>query len=56
VSEIHEGGDHWIVVGEVIGLYRGPAPYRPLLFFGGGYHSPAKYEPEHLQPSSDPYE
>ena len=56
VSEIHEGGDHWIVVGEVIGLYRGPAPHRPLLFFGGGYHSPAKDEPEHLQPSSDPYE
>ncbi|GMQ89891.1 MAG: flavin reductase family protein [Gammaproteobacteria bacterium] len=56
VFDIHDGGDHWIVVGEVVGVHRGPAPHRPLLFFGGSYHSPARKEPEHLEPSSGPYE
>ncbi len=56
VNEIHEGGDHWIVVAEVTGLHRGPEPHRPLLFYGGGYHSPTLEEPEHLEPASDPYE
>ncbi|MFQ5993927.1 MAG: flavin reductase family protein [Acidiferrobacterales bacterium] len=55
VHEIHEGGDHWIVIAEVLDLHRGPEPPRPLLFFGGGYHSPAQEEPEHLEPTSDPY-
>ena len=55
VHEVHEGGDHWIVVGEVDGLYNGSAPCEPLLFFSGGYHSAAKTEPGHLKPTADPY-
>ena len=34
---IHEGGDHWIVVGEVVGLYRSGEECRPLVFYSGGY-------------------
>jgi 3-hydroxy-9,10-secoandrosta-1,3,5(10)-triene-9,17-dione monooxygenase reductase component len=37
VSAIHEGGDHWIVVGEVERMYRVEQDCRPLVFFGGGY-------------------
>ena len=38
VSEVHHGGDHWIVIGEVRGLHKDRSPRRPLLFFGGDYH------------------
>jgi flavin reductase (DIM6/NTAB) family NADH-FMN oxidoreductase RutF len=34
---IYDGGDHWIVVGEVIALERTPDECRPLVFYGGGY-------------------
>ena len=34
---IHEGGDHWIVIGRVVALYRPSGPYRPLAFFRGRY-------------------
>jgi len=37
VHAIHEGGDHWIVVGRVIAIYRSPEDHRPLVFFGGRY-------------------
>jgi flavin reductase (DIM6/NTAB) family NADH-FMN oxidoreductase RutF len=37
VHAIHEGGDHWIVVGEVVGLHRSGQAMRPLVFYGGGY-------------------
>ncbi len=37
VEAIHEGGDHWIVVGRVIALHHAESPCRPLLFFGGRY-------------------
>jgi flavin reductase (DIM6/NTAB) family NADH-FMN oxidoreductase RutF len=36
---IHEGGDHWIVVGQVIATYRDEAAGEPLVFFGGKYVS-----------------
>jgi flavin reductase (DIM6/NTAB) family NADH-FMN oxidoreductase RutF len=36
-SAIHDGGGHWIVVGEVVDLYASPDPADPLIFFGGGY-------------------
>jgi flavin reductase (DIM6/NTAB) family NADH-FMN oxidoreductase RutF len=36
---IHEGGDHWIVVGEVIDIHRTEAHKVPLVFYGGGYVS-----------------
>lgn len=35
--ELLEGGDHWIVVGEVIGLYRAENPANPLLYYYGQY-------------------
>lgn len=55
VHDVHEGGDHWIVVGEVIGLHNGSVSHRPLLFFSGGYHFAATVEPRHLKPTADPY-
>lgn len=38
VHAIHEGGDHWIVVGQVIATYRVDGGL-PLVFFGGRYVS-----------------
>ncbi|MGH8150412.1 MAG: flavin reductase family protein [Steroidobacteraceae bacterium] len=32
-----DGGDHWIIVGQVMRLHRGIEPHRPLLFFKGQY-------------------
>ena len=37
--DIHEGGDHWIVVGEVIAIHRRDDVTVPLVFFGGRYVS-----------------
>jgi 3-hydroxy-9,10-secoandrosta-1,3,5(10)-triene-9,17-dione monooxygenase reductase component len=37
VYQVHEGGDHWIVVGEVIALHQGIEPLRPLGFHLGRY-------------------
>jgi flavin reductase (DIM6/NTAB) family NADH-FMN oxidoreductase RutF len=37
IHAIHEGGDHWIVVGQVISTYRDEAAGEPLVFFGGRY-------------------
>jgi flavin reductase (DIM6/NTAB) family NADH-FMN oxidoreductase RutF len=34
---IHEGGDHWIVIGKVLALYRNEDAAAPLLFCGGRY-------------------
>ena len=34
---IHEGGDHWIVVGHVMATYRDEEAGEPLVFFGGRY-------------------
>ena len=36
VDAIHEGGDHWIVIGRVLSLYRNESA-TPLLFSGGRY-------------------
>jgi flavin reductase (DIM6/NTAB) family NADH-FMN oxidoreductase RutF len=37
---IHEGGDHWIVIGRVVALHRCDDPAcRPLVFFGGAYRA-----------------
>ena len=35
-EEVHEGGDHWIVIGRVIGLHR-VDDAQPLLFYQGRY-------------------
>jgi flavin reductase (DIM6/NTAB) family NADH-FMN oxidoreductase RutF len=37
VRSIADGGDHWLVVGEVRQLKQGIAPHEPLLFFKGRY-------------------
>jgi flavin reductase (DIM6/NTAB) family NADH-FMN oxidoreductase RutF len=37
VHEILEGGDHWIVVGQVAALSQGAEPRNPLLFYSGRY-------------------
>jgi 3-hydroxy-9,10-secoandrosta-1,3,5(10)-triene-9,17-dione monooxygenase reductase component len=39
VHSVHEGGDHWIVVGRVIDTYQSPDKDSPLVFFGGRYLS-----------------
>ena len=39
VEAVHEGGDHWIVVGQVVSIYRSELPRTPLVFFGGRYSS-----------------
>ena len=36
IDTIHEGGDHWIVIGRVLALYRA-ADAAPLVFHGGRY-------------------
>ena len=37
IHAIHEGGDHWIVVGQVLATYRAENAGEPLVFFGGKY-------------------
>lgn len=37
IHEILEGGDHWIVVGRVVELYREENPANPLLYYRGQY-------------------
>lgn len=54
INHQYDGGDHWIVVGEVIELYKNNRKLEPLLFFGGKYHYPASVEDEHIQPAADP--
>lgn len=39
MHQVIEGGDHWIVIGLIIGLHRGIEPHRPLLFFKGQYRN-----------------
>jgi flavin reductase (DIM6/NTAB) family NADH-FMN oxidoreductase RutF len=56
ITQQFDGGDHWIVVGEVGELYRSESSNpEPLLFFGGKYHYPASVEDEHIKPAADPY-
>jgi flavin reductase (DIM6/NTAB) family NADH-FMN oxidoreductase RutF len=43
VSAMHDGGDHWIVVGKVVNLHRGIEPLKPLLYFNRRYY---RLEPE----------
>ncbi|MBI5059347.1 flavin reductase family protein [candidate division KSB1 bacterium] len=35
---LHDGGDHWIVVGKVLALLQGVEPRKPLLYFNRRYH------------------
>jgi flavin reductase (DIM6/NTAB) family NADH-FMN oxidoreductase RutF len=36
-AQFLEGGDHWIVLGEVVDLYRSENPGNPLLYYRGQY-------------------
>jgi flavin reductase (DIM6/NTAB) family NADH-FMN oxidoreductase RutF len=42
VSAVHPGGDHQIVVGEVIEIVSAETGARPLLYFGGRYANVAE--------------
>jgi flavin reductase (DIM6/NTAB) family NADH-FMN oxidoreductase RutF len=44
VDAVHEGGDHWIVVGQVVSIHRSDLPRAPLVFFGGRYGALAGQE------------
>jgi flavin reductase (DIM6/NTAB) family NADH-FMN oxidoreductase RutF len=37
ITEFVAGGDHWIVLGQVIDLYRAENPANPLLYYRGQY-------------------
>jgi flavin reductase (DIM6/NTAB) family NADH-FMN oxidoreductase RutF len=45
---VHDGGDHWIVVGRVIALDRMESPPDPLIFYSGKYRVLAEGEQDHL--------
>lgn len=34
---VYDGGDHDILLGDVLGVWSDPSPRRPLLYFEGGY-------------------
>jgi flavin reductase (DIM6/NTAB) family NADH-FMN oxidoreductase RutF len=38
VERVIEGGDHWIVVGNVVAIHQGVEPLRPLVYFNRRYH------------------
>jgi flavin reductase (DIM6/NTAB) family NADH-FMN oxidoreductase RutF len=44
VHAVHEGGDHWIVVGQVTDMRTSDEPRAPLVFFGGKYSALAGVE------------
>ena len=45
MRRVSEGGDHWIVVGRVVALHEGVAPWNPLLFYAGRYRRLAPATP-----------
>ena len=50
--DVVEGGDHWIVIGEVVGAHQGPDPLHPLGFHMGRY---ATIEKSAIAPSLNLY-
>lgn len=36
-QHVIDAGDHWLVIGRVVGLHKGIEPHRPLLFYRGAY-------------------
>jgi flavin reductase (DIM6/NTAB) family NADH-FMN oxidoreductase RutF len=44
VEEQMPGGDHWIILGRVLGVHLGAEPRRPLLFYAGAYRQLAPQE------------
>lgn len=37
LCQVHDGGDHWLVIVSVVQIHRGIEPHRPLLFYKGEY-------------------
>ena len=56
VHRMHDGGDHWIVVGEVIALDRVEGEVWPLLYFDGKYHHTSHLAGRDIEPEVDPYD
>lgn len=46
-GEVIEGGDHWIVLGEVMAIHRRDDPPDPLIFYAGKYRQLAEWEQDH---------
>ena len=40
VEHLLDGGDHWIVIGDVTTMYRDESDRTPLLYFSGSYGAP----------------
>lgn len=40
VERLVDGGDHWIVIGDVTTVYRSQSARAPLLYFAGSYGAP----------------
>jgi flavin reductase (DIM6/NTAB) family NADH-FMN oxidoreductase RutF len=45
LESIYEGGDHWIVIGRVLTLYRSDQIFAPLVFRAGHYATLEEREP-----------
>jgi 3-hydroxy-9,10-secoandrosta-1,3,5(10)-triene-9,17-dione monooxygenase reductase component len=45
VETISEGGDHWLVIGRVLTLYRSEEAFAPLVFHAGRYATLEEREP-----------
>ncbi|MDR7419543.1 MAG: flavin reductase family protein [Armatimonadota bacterium] len=46
IDRLHDGGDHWIVVGRVDGLFSDDGHHNPLIFFAGRYRRLAPLAPD----------
>jgi flavin reductase (DIM6/NTAB) family NADH-FMN oxidoreductase RutF len=52
IDTVHEGGDHWIVVGRVVKIEHGD-PREPLVFFRGRYHDVVEQDVSGVPESSE---
>jgi flavin reductase (DIM6/NTAB) family NADH-FMN oxidoreductase RutF len=50
---VHDGGDHLLVIGEVIALHQGLEPLYPLLFFKGKYQTMERVDGKEAPPLAD---
>jgi flavin reductase (DIM6/NTAB) family NADH-FMN oxidoreductase RutF len=52
-ESIHDGGDHLLVVGQVVALHQGLEPQYPLLFFNGKYQTMERTGGKEAPPLTD---
>jgi flavin reductase (DIM6/NTAB) family NADH-FMN oxidoreductase RutF len=50
---VHDGGDHLLVIGEVVALHQGLDPLYPLLFFKGKYQTMERTGGKEAPPLTD---